>query len=149
MSAVAVRERRKSRSVEIDPVVMHEVGILARLHTARAKPDLALLVVDVLHAPHHPVSFRDLVLHLAGNAVVEVQMVPSIALRHPHDFFPVMDVVTELLAGIAKERLRFLRDYRLRIARSSIYFDHAIHLMSALVVLECEDAAVLPPQGAR
>src|SRR4029077_9062388 len=110
-------ERREPGAVEADPVVVEEIGILARPRAGGAEPYRALLLVDLLDALDRPLALRDLVLHRPGRAVVEVQVVPAIALRHPDDLLAVGHVVAILLARVAvaarlvvvEERLRLLR----------------------------------------
>ena len=92
----------EARAVEVDPVVVDEVRILARIHAARAEPDLALLFVDAEHVAHDPLALGDLLLHRTGDAVIEVQVVPAVALRHPDDFLAVGDIETVTLARVGR-----------------------------------------------
>ena len=45
-----------------------------------------LAFVDAIDAAHDPGAFGDLVFHLPGLRIVEVQMIPAVAFRHPDDF---------------------------------------------------------------
>src|SRR6185295_13513239 len=129
----------------------------ARTRARGAEPDLALLLVDLLDAADGPLPLRDLVLHRAARAVIQIKMVPAVALGHPDDFPAVRDVVAELLAGapvaarlvVVEERLRFLGDHGARLTGHGIRFDHSIDLVPALVVLERQRAAVLAPEEPR
>ena len=58
VGAVALGQGDQAGAVEVDAVVMDEVGILVRVLAAGAEPDLALLLVD-------PVDAADDVLALA------------------------------------------------------------------------------------
>ncbi len=107
--ASAVRERRQARAVEVDAVVVDEVRVLARIHAARAEPDLALLLVDAHDVPDHPVALGDLVLHRAGRAIVQIEVVPAVALRHPDDFLAVGDIEAVALARVRRRRSWALR----------------------------------------
>src|ERR1035441_4981513 len=60
--AVGVGERSEPGAVEVDPVVLQEVRILLRVHSARAEHDLLVGLVHALHAAHEPVPLRDLAL---------------------------------------------------------------------------------------
>src|SRR5262249_30723287 len=82
-----------------------------------------------LNAAHDPFAFRDLILHLAGHAVEKIEMVPSVALRHPDDLPAVGQIVAVLLARIAEEGLRLLADDGARLAGAGVNLDHAIDLM--------------------
>ena len=142
---VRVRERRQPRAVDVDAVVVDEVGILARIHAARVEPNLPLRGVHPVHAAHHPIPPGDLVLHFPREAVVAVQVVPPVALRHPDDFPSVIDVVAELLPRVVEEGGHLLVDDRAGLPRLGIDLDHAVDLVSTLVVLEREGAPIVAP----
>src|SRR6185312_8695566 len=141
------------RAVEVDAVELREVGVLAGNDAAGFEIDLPLGVVYIVHVADQPVTLRDLVLHFAGNAVVQVQMLPAIAFRCPDYFLAVVDVVPVFPArgkarpeiAVVEKRLGLLVDQRTRLAGGSIDLDHSVDLMAALVVLEGKAAAVLPP----
>src|SRR5450759_337552 len=85
-------------------------------------------------------------------------MCPPVALRHPDDLLPVADVEAELAARVAEsavgpaivdEGFRALGEDRSRAAARRIGFDHAVELVSALVVFEGERTAILAPHDAR
>ena len=101
--AVGFGESGEAGAVEVDAVVVGEVGVLAGVHTAGFEPDLAFVVVDIVDIAHHPIAPGDLVLHLAGEAVVQVEVLPAVALGGPDDFFAVVDVVAVGAAG-ARDR---------------------------------------------
>src|SRR6185437_4422857 len=85
-------------------------------------------------------------------------MAPAVALRHPDHFLAVGDVVAELPARVGdvairrpvvEEGRRLLVDHDARRATLGVDLDDAIGLMSALVVLERERAAILAPLETR
>ena len=94
---------------------------------------------------NRPRAFRDLRLHRPGCAVVQIEVVPAVPLRHPDDFLAVVKVVPELLARIAEECPGRLGDGGPRAARRRIDRDHPIELMSTLVVFERDRGAVATP----
>ena len=122
--AVGVGEFREAGAVEIDAVILREVRVLAGNHAAGLEPDLALRVVDALDVADQPVALRDLILHLAGDAVVEIEMLPAIALGGPDDLLAVVDVVAVAAARgepgaelvVVEERLALLVDQGARLA---------------------------------
>src|SRR5262249_22597597 len=146
------------RAIEIDAVLMYEVRIFARVHTTRGEPDVTALLIHFVHRAHHPGALGDLILHAAGDAVVEVKVLPSVALAGPNDLAAVADIEADVLARIARvrdertvvdeRRLALLADQHAR-STVRIDLDHAIHLVSALVIFERESAAIPPPLGAR
>src|SRR5262249_14701582 len=131
MISVGFGQSREAAAVEIDPVVMDEVRVFARIHAAGLEPYLALLLVHFLDAAHDPIAFRDLILHLASHAVVKIEMAPSVALRHPDDLPAVGQIVAVLLSRIAEEGLRLFADDGARLAGAGVNLDHAIDLMPA------------------
>src|SRR6185437_8908682 len=152
--AVLGSVRYEVRAVEVDAIVVQEIRILASVHAASGEINLTLGLVDVLDVAHDPVALGDLTLHAAGGAVVEIEMVPAVALRHPDHFAAVGDVVAELLPGVAdvvarrpvvEEGLRVLRDDDARRAGRAVDLDHAVLLVAALIVLEGEGMAILAP----
>ncbi len=72
-------------------------------------------------------------------------MAPAVALGAPDDLAPVGDVEAVALARVVDERRHPLVDQRARLACRGVHLDHAEDLVPALVVLERERAAVLPP----
>ena len=107
--------------------------------------DLSLRRVDPVDAAHDPRALRDLLLHLARRAVVQVQVIPPVALRHPDDLLPVGEVVAVFLGRVLEEGRRLLVDDGARLPGGGIDLDDAIDLMAALVVLERHRVSVLAP----
>src|SRR5262249_30391317 len=103
---------------------------------------------------HDPVAFSDLVLHFAGRAVVEIEMVPAITLRGPDNFPAIVQLIAILFSGISgignqrtivDEGGRLLRNHGARLGRQGIDFNHAVNLVTALVVFESKGAAIFAP----
>lgn len=149
MVAVGLGERDESGAVEVDPVGVDEVRIPPRVHPAGAEVDLARGGVHLVHAPHQPRAFRDLTLHPARDAVVQVEVVPPVALGHPDDFLSVGELEAVLLRRVLEEGGHRLRDDGARLPGRRIDLDHAERLVAALVVLERHGAPVLPPDERR
>ncbi len=151
--AVGVGELREAGAVEVDAVVLREVGILSRDRAAGCKPDLPVGVVHAGDIAHQPVALGDLIFHLAGDAVVEIKVLPTVAFGGPDDLLAVVHVIAELAArrharpkiAVVEEGLCLFVDESARGAGAGVDLDHLVDLMSALVVLEGESAAVLPP----
>ena len=120
-------QRRQAGAVEIDAVVVLEVRVLAGVHAAGAEPELPLLFVDLDDVADRPRALGDLVLHRAGGAVDQIEVVPAVALRHPDHFLAVGEVVAIALAGLQRgggavvieKRLRLFGDHRARLRRSA------------------------------
>ena len=153
MIGVDAGQRCQAGAVEIDPVVMLEVRILAGIHAAGAEPQLAFVFIHLDHVADRPRALGDLRLHLAGGAVDQIEVIPAVALRHPDHFLAVGEVVAKALAGLERgggtvvieKGLGLFRDDRSGLPGMRVDFDHAEHLVAALVVLEAERARVFPP----
>src|SRR5450759_2868257 len=84
-------------------------------------------------------------------------MLPPIALRGPDDLLAIIHVVAVAAAPgeavrqgvVVNEGRALFVDQRARLAGLGIYFDHAVNLVAALIVLEREAAAILPPDRRR
>ena len=87
-----IGQRRQAGAIEVDAVEMREVRILFRVHAAGAEVDLPLHRVHPLHRAHDELTPGDLVLHLAGGAVVQVQVRPPVTLRQPDDLGAVAGI---------------------------------------------------------
>src|SRR3954454_8099649 len=149
MITVAVSERDHSAAVEIDAIPVRQVRVLAGVHPARGERDLALFLVHLLDVADHPRALRDLGFHAPGRAVVQVKMVPAVALGGPDDLLPVGNVDPALLLAVVDEGGALFGDQRARLAGLGGDLDHTEDLVPALVVLEREAAAVLPPERPR
>src|SRR5207249_4231867 len=90
-------ERDESASIEVDSVVMDEVGILAWVQATGMKVDVLVRFVYSVNASHGPLAFGDLPLHVSSRAIHEIKVIPAIALRHPDDFLAVVQIVPEFL----------------------------------------------------
>ena len=74
---------------------------------------------------HGPGPLGDLVLHDPGQAVVEIQMVPTIPLRHPAHFLAVAQLPAKFLAGVEKN-VRLFRCARRAPWRLDVNLDDAV-----------------------
>src|SRR5580698_10207883 len=89
------------RAVEIDAVVVLEVRVFILAHAAGGEPDLTFVVVHLDHVAHHPFASSDLVFHATGTTVIQVEMIPAIAFRHPDDLAThPADIVGKAAPGI-------------------------------------------------
>ncbi len=145
MRPVRRGQRGQAGAVKVDSVGVHKIRVLRGGPAAGAEPDLPGLRVHVIHAADDPLSTGDLVFHLTSRPVVEVQMTPAVSLRGPDDFAPIGDVFANAFAGVLHKRLAGLFNDRACAAGRRIKFEHAVDLMSALVVFKRHRAAVFTP----
>ena len=80
MVRVRFGQGRQSAAVEVDPIVLDEVWVFAWIHAARLKPDLSLHFVHFIDGADDPVALSDLVLQFPRHTVVQIEMVPAVAL---------------------------------------------------------------------
>src|ERR1051326_8864885 len=127
------------------------------MSAAGAEPYLAFGPVDALPPSDHPLATSDLILHRSRGAVVEIEVTPTIAFRHPDDLLTIIYIVTILATGVSetairiaitKERPRLIGNECARFA-VRVDFDHAINLMTALIVFKRECPAVFAPDRVR
>ena len=149
MVGLGFSEGGQSRPVEVDPIIVNEIWILAGIHAACLEPNLAGGFIHLVDPPDNPLALRDLVFDRARLAVEKVKMIPAVPLRHPNNLFPVGEVKTIFLARIAEERRRLLADDGPRLACRAVDFDDPVNLVPPLVVFEGERPAVLPPDRRR
>ena len=124
---------------------MHVIRILPRAHAPRAKPNPPPLHIHALDPAHHPLAARDLIFHAPRRRVVEIQMIPPIALAHPNQLARRLKPVRETLRGKTEKRLALLVHHRARRARIRVHRHDAKHLMPALIVIEREPPRVRRP----
>src|SRR5262245_37370831 len=107
---------------------MDEVWVMAGIHAAGLEPDLALLFVYLVDGADYPGAFGDLILDGSGDSIEKVEMIPSVALRHPDDLATVIQVGTVFFARITEEGLRLFADDSPRLGCDRVHLDHAIDL---------------------
>src|SRR5690242_593217 len=134
MVAVPFGQNREACAVQAYAAVMDVVGILTGPNPACAEPDLTRLRIDAVDASDHPRSAGDLGFDLAGPGVIEVKVIPAVALGHPDDLARIVEQLEIELARVINERGTLLVDDGLGLASLRIDGDDPEHLMPALVV---------------
>src|SRR6266508_1380077 len=125
--------------------MVDEVRVLSGPNAAGPEPHLALDRVHPFHAADHPLSPGHLVLYLPCLQIIQVQVVPAVALRHPEHFPSVVQVVREALLDVGDKRSALLIDQGDRLTAVGVHADDAEDQMAALVVQEREPLAVAVP----
>ena len=149
VSSVLFGENGEVGAIEIGAAYLNIVGVLVWHDAADVKPYLPFIAIDPLDTANHPVSFGDLILHLAGEGIVEIEMIPAVALRHPDNFVGVVEIFDELFAGVIDKGFAVFVDDRRCIAGFGVDGDEAEDLVSALVVEECETGGISGPTKLR
>jgi len=128
---------------------MEKIRVLTLIHATSQKQHLASLIIHLNHTPHHPLAFGDLIFHLAGAAVIKIEVVPAIAFGHPDDFLTVVQVMAIFFAGVEKESRTLFIDQSSSRAARRVHLDYPINLVAPLVVFKSESPAVFPPGKVR
>ena len=154
VAAVALRQGDQAGAVEVDAVVMDEVGILIRVLTAGAEPDLTLRLVDRGRCPGRRTAPGDRVLDRAGLRVDQVEVPPAVALRGVDQLGRIVEPGHGAQAdGLAvrgpDEGVALLVDDVARPAGLRIDPDHPVSLVPAVDLLVGEMPAVLVPAKPR
>src|SRR5215468_4572670 len=56
--------------------------------------------------------FGDLILHLAGRAVIQIKMSPAVSFRHPDNLLAVIHIITIFAAGLSPIALQGWESHR-------------------------------------
>ena len=72
--------------------IHHVVGLIVAIASFA-------IVVDAIDIANYPVTLGNLGFHFAGDAVIKIQMLPTVALRCPNNLLAVIQVVTVPSAG--------------------------------------------------
>ena len=83
--AVSLGEGDEAGAVEVHPIVVDEVRILAGVLASRPEPDLPLLLIDQVDAADDVLAAGDRVLDLPLPGVDEVEMSPAVTLGGVED----------------------------------------------------------------
>ena len=150
VTAVARRQGDQAGAVEIDSVVMDEVGILVRIPAAGAEPDLSLGLVDPVDAPHDVRTLGDRVLDCSGLRIDQVEVPPAVSLRHINQLVGFLEPghggqAEGLAMGRPDECLALLVDDIGDLAGLRVDPDHPVSLVPAIDLLIGEMPAVLVP----
>src|SRR5207247_795634 len=126
-----------------DAIHVAEVGIAAGFTPGSAEVQHASFLVDVINRSDYPVAFRDLILHRAGLRVVEIKVIPAVALGRPDPLAAVVDGARDEDRGVDEE---------LRAALLALFFNgdsrragRRIHFVDADAGVPAIDLAVLEP----
>ena len=136
----------KSLAIQADAVVTDQIRILTGLHAIGREINLTVILVHPEHLAHIPFSFSNLIIRLCRSTVIHIKMIPVITLAHPYHPLAVFQVITEA-AGIVHILITGLLYQRTHLSRLGRKFQHPVHLMPALVILESNGTAVIVPFG--
>src|ERR1700685_2384634 len=123
---------------------MGEVRVFAFLAAVGQEIDAAIFFVNRDDAAHPPGAVGQLAFELAGLCVVEIDMVPAIALGSPNDF---SGIVSKLILSFARIDVvrRFFANQRFLLAGCRVYFAKFDGLLSTLVIIVEDALAVGKP----
>src|SRR5690625_2744661 len=126
--------------------MMDKIGVLILIIPSRTEPDLPVIPIDMVYISHHPFASCNLILYRPAAGVIEIEVPPAIALRHPDDFITILAIAPKERGGIAKKGLRLLIHHNAGFPGLCFHFNDALALMPPLVILIRKSRAVfLPP----
>ncbi len=143
--AVAGGQFHQARSVEVDAAVVDVIGILLGMNSPGLEPDLTLGRVYAVDLPHDPRALGDLVLQLSAAEIVQIQMVPPVAFRHPDHLVGGLQQLAMIVVGIIDEGLARVVDQCGDLAALGVDGHDPHRAVSSLVVVEREPTGVLVP----
>ena len=128
MRPIAIGQGNKIAAVEVDSIVVEEIRVLAGDLAAGPEPDLSFVLVNAFNGADDKVALGDLVLHLAGLVVDQIEVTPAVFFRCVDQFIrlrqPGDDSEIHILCvGGPDECLRLLVDYVSRGPGDGIDFD--------------------------
>ena len=130
---------------------MYEIRILVLVDARSREVNNAVGLIHILHLAHKPVALGNLarLCHaalLVGAHVIEVDVVPVVALRDPKHLLAIVDKLAPQ-AIIVDERFGALLHNGAESARIGIHGQHLIELVPTLVILHGHLAAIgRPPE---
>src|SRR5262245_40879247 len=147
---VALGESNQVGAIEIDAVVMDQVGVLVRVLAAGLEPDLPFVLVDTLDATNDVLARSDQVLDLALPGIDQVQVPPAIALGGIEDLLAIPQPahrwqVHAVRVSRPDKCLGLLVDDIADLAGLCINLDQSETLMAAVRLLVGECVAVAVP----
>ena len=153
MSSISIGQRSEPATIEIDPVVMNQVGILPRILPGSAKPDLPLLFVDLIDIAKDVLALGDLPL-LSRIGIDQVEVPPAILLGDIDNLPALLQpghqrgaVVLRMLGP--DKGLRLLIDDVTRLPGEDIDLDQAEALVSSVDLPIGEGAPIERPAHIR
>src|SRR2546427_8290178 len=134
--AVALGKGDEAGPIQVNTVVMDEVGVLVRVFAAGAEPHLAVFFIDAVDAANNELAFGDLVFDSADFRIDKVEMAPAVAfggVNHFIGFLEPVDVVEVQILGVGgpDEGIGFFIDDVAQSTGLGIDFNNAVALMAA------------------
>ena len=134
MVGILRRKQLQSLAIEPDAVQVGLIRVFALLAPVGHEVDPPILFVDVLNLLDHPRTLRYLVLQLSSFLVVDVEMIPAIALGRPKNLSSRLDKAVKRFARI-QVRIRLLAHHNFLLSCRSVHDAQFLRLVSAFVVV--------------
>ena len=127
-------ERHHILAVHTYFIIMYQIWIFIPVHATSREIDFSLLFIHTLDAANKPFALCNLSDNLRLLHIVEIEMVPVIALAHPEQLLAILDKLTPQTT-IVHESIGTLFYHGTQFAGFSIHRQHLIEMMTTLVVL--------------
>ena len=137
-------ERHHILAVHTYFIIMYQIWILIPIHATSREIDFSLLFIHTLDAANKPVALCNLSDNLRLLHIVEIEMIPVVALAHPEQLLAILDKLTPQTT-IVHEGIGTLFYHGTQFASFSIHRQNLIEMMPTLVVLHRHLLAVWCP----
>ena len=123
---------------------MYQIWVLILVHATSREIDFSLLFIHTLDATNKPVALCNLSDNLRFLHIVEIEMIPVVALAHPEQLLAILDKLTPQTT-IVHKGIGTLLYHGTKLAGFGIHRQHLIEMMPTLVVLHRHLLAVWCP----
>ena len=144
MIALFRSERHHILAVDTYFIIMYQIWVLIPIHATSREIDFSLLFIHTLDATNKPFALGNLSDNLRLLHIVEIEMIPVVALAHPEQLLAILDKLTPQTT-IVHESIGTLLYHGTQLAGFGIHRQHLIEMMTTLVVLHCHLLAVRCP----
>ena len=144
MIALFRSERHHILAVHTYFIIMYEIWVLILVHATSREIDFSLLFIHTLDAANKPFALCNLSDNLRLLHIVEIEMIPVVALAHPEQLLAILDKLAPQTTIVYKG-IGTLLYHGTKLAGFGIHRQHLIEMMPTLVVLHCHLLAVWCP----
>ena len=144
MIALFGSERHHILAIHTYLIIMYQIWVLILVYATCREIDFSLLFIHTLDAANKPVALCNLSDNLRLLHIVEIEMIPVVALAQPEQLLAILDKLAPQTT-IVHEGIGTLLYHGTQLAGFGIHRQHLIEMMTTLVVLHCHLLAVRCP----
>jgi len=137
-------ERHHILAIHTYLIIMYQVWVLILVYATSREIDFSLLFIHTLDAANKPFALGNLANNLRLLHIVEIEMVPVVALAQPEQLLSILDKLAPQTT-IVHKGIGTLLYHGTKLTGFSIHRQHLIEMMTTLVVLHRHLPAVWCP----